>query len=349
MLVWMADSPFLAEMKEYQLADVCDRFRSEHYVPGTVIVRKGDQADCLFLLVEGSVGIYTHDGKLVDCVFPKNVVGELGVQFKMLRTATIVAMTSVKVFRLSLEDYESALFKLKLQHFKDHSRFLRNAAFFAQWDKAKVDRLASALMVKSYKNGQVIYRTGEDPLAMFVIRSGSVSLETQATLQRVNQWPISPKHHEVSIVNRVYQRTLRECRSGDVFGEVEMLENRARSCIATCCEDSVLFVIRKESIEEIFTEKEKMKLKSFNTARPPTEQIRTGLEAEHIQAYFTRNALLNGIEANFLPSTRALPYKALRKQHLAKMFILRHRSHERRKLIRQEKSVEVVDRMQARH
>ena len=343
-LVWMSDSPFLSEMKDYQLADICDRFQSVHFASGEALVHKGDLADCMYILVEGYVGIYLDSDKLVDCIYPKNVIGEVGVQSRAARTATVVAIVGVKAFKLSAQDYELAVFKLKLQHFKDQSMFLRNTPFFSVWDKVKVDRLASVLMIKWYRKGQVIYRHGESPHAMYVLREGRVNLDAEATLERVNQWPRSPKMNEISTVHRVYQRTLRECKSGDVFGELEMLNNEQRCCSATCMENSLIFALRKESIEEIFTEKEKLKLKSFNETRPPTAQILSELEAEHTRASMMRDALLNGIEANFVPSTRVVEYKDVRKQELTEIIMERHRRSKQRQLVRQDKNVEVVER-----
>jgi signal-transduction protein with cAMP-binding, CBS, and nucleotidyltransferase domain len=201
-------------------------------------------------------------------------------------------------------------------------------------------------MVKAYHKGQVIYSPGEVAHSMYVMRVGTVRLDAEAVLERVNKWPKSPKINEISKVSKVYQRTLRVCNPGDVFGEVELLENTDRKCFATCIEESLIFVIRKEDVDEIFTEREKVKLKSYNQARPPSAQIRNELEAEQNTAFIMRNALLDGIQANFIPSSRSLLFKDIRKQNLAQLFIQRHKLQERKKLIRQRKSVATIDRIQ---
>ena len=341
-LVWMADSPFLAEIKDYQLADVCDRFKAVAFAAGEVMIRKGDPADCMYLLVEGHVGIYINPQKLVDCVYPKNVIGESGVQSRAVRSATVTAMVAVKTFKLTLEDYEVAVFKIKLQHFKDQSLFLHHTQYFSAWDKVKVDRLATALMVKAYRKGQVIFRPGETPHDMYVVREGGVNLEAETTLEKTNKWPKSPTATEISHVQRVYMRTLRECRPGDVFGDSDLLEGHPRSYAAVCTEATLLYIIRKELLDEIFTEKEKLRLRSINETRPPSAQIRRELEAEHTHALLLRNALLNALEPS--PSPIAFSTKTMRRERLAQTITLRYSKLKRSKLIRQDKVVEVVGR-----
>ena len=341
-LVWMTDSPFLAEIKDYQLADVCDRFKSVAFAAKEVMIRKGDAADCMYLLVEGHVGIYINTEKLVDCVYPKNVIGEVGVQTRALRSATVAAMVPVKAFKLTLEDYEIAVFKIKLQHFKDQSLFLHSTQYFSAWDKVKVDRLATALMVKAYRKGQIIFRPGETPHDMYVVREGQVHLEAETTLEKTNKWPKSPTAMEISRVQKVYMRTLRECRVGDVFGDADLFEGLSRSHVAICTEASLLYIIRKELLDEIFTEKEKQRLRLNNETRPLSSQIRRELEDEHTQALLLRNALLNGLDPS--PNPLTFSTKTIRRQRLMQTIALRYNKLKRNKLIRQDKVLQVVGR-----
>lgn len=344
-IAWLYDSPFLAGIREYQLAEVCEQLQSVYFEAGAVIMEKDAQADCMYVLVEGEVGIMVGSAQLIERIYPKNVIGELGIQSKTARSATIIAITPVKALKLVSEEYESTVFKLKQQQSKELSLFLRSTSFFSIWDKGKIERLSTFLMIKSYRKGQQIYKPGEFPQAMFIIRSGVVEITALTTLQRANQWPKSSDSKEISRVVKVYKRRLRRCKQGDVFGEGELLDGVNRTCSAVCVEPCLLYLLAKHSVEDIFTERERARIKALNTSRPETSQIRSELEAEHFQSYHYRNALLDGIAANPLPSSRALAFRALRKQHLAKMFIQRHRSCERQELLMQVKDVEVVKRM----
>ena len=341
-IVWMTDSPFLVEIKDYQLEDVCDRFQSVSFSEGEVLIRKGDSADCMYLLVTGHVGIYIRPEQLTDCVYPKNVIGEVGVQSRSVRSATVVAMTTVKAFKLTLEDYEVAVFKIKLQHCKEQSMFLHSMPYFETWEKVKVDRLATALMVKAYHKGQVIYRPGEVSHDMYIVREGQVNLEAETVLEKTNQWPKSPTVTEISRIQKVYMRTLRECKRGEVFGEAELLEGRKRGCVAVCVVASLLYIIRKELLDEILTEKEKQRFRLQNGSLPASLQIRTELEAEQTRALLLRNALLNGLESS--PSPLMFASTTLRKQRLAEVISSRYSKLKRSKLIRQQKVLEVVER-----
>lgn len=341
---WLSDSPFLAGIRESQLCEVSERLQAVQFPAGAVIMEKGAVADCMYVLVEGEVGISVENTRLIERIYPKNVIGELGMQSKTARSATIIAISLVKALKLTVEDYDSTVFKLKLQQSRELSLFLRSTSFFSLWEKGKIERLSALLMLKTYKQGQAIYKPGEFPQAMFIVRSGAVQITALTTLKSQNQWPKSPKSKEVSRVVKVYKRTLRLCRQGDVFGEGEVLEGVQRTCSAVCTESCLLYLLARDSLHDIFTEKERLRLKDQNHFRPESREIRSQLEAEHFQSFSFRNALLDGLAANPLPNSRSLACKALRKQHLAKLFIQRHRSCERQELLCQVKDVEVVGR-----
>jgi len=343
-MAWLLDSPFLAGIREYQLSEVCKRLQAVQFPAGAVVMEKGAAADCMYVLVEGEVGLSVGNTRLIERIYPKNVIGELGMQSKTARSATIVAITPVKTLKLTSEDYDLTVSKLKSQQSKELSLFLRSTSFFSLWEKGKIERLSAFLMLKTYKKGQLIYKPGEFPQAMFIVRSGLVQITALTTLKRENQWPKCPKSKEISRVVKVYKRTLRLCREGDVFGEGELLDSVERTCSAVCTEPCLLYLLAKDSVEDIFTERERLRLKGQNDFRPETREIRSQLEAEHFQSFNFRNALLDGIAANPLPSSRSLACRALRKQHLAKLFIQRHRSCERQELLCQLKDVEVVER-----
>lgn len=80
------------------------RFRA-----GDVIFRAGEQADCMYVVYDGSVGIYsdykTENEKLLTKLQTEEVFGEMGILDDMPRSATAVCLTNCAVIVVKPENF----------------------------------------------------------------------------------------------------------------------------------------------------------------------------------------------------------------------------------------------------
>lgn len=76
---------------------------------GDVIFRAGEQADCMYEIIDGCVGIYsdyeTEDAKLLTKLSRDAVFGEMGILDNMPRSATAVCMTDCAVLVVNPEAF----------------------------------------------------------------------------------------------------------------------------------------------------------------------------------------------------------------------------------------------------
>lgn len=76
---------------------------------GDVLFRTGEQADCMYVLYDGSVGIYsdyqTENEKLLRKLQVEDVFGEMGVLDNMPRSATAVCLTNCTVQMVKPENF----------------------------------------------------------------------------------------------------------------------------------------------------------------------------------------------------------------------------------------------------
>jgi F420-non-reducing hydrogenase small subunit len=71
-----------------------DQYR-RHVARGEIIFHEGDAGDCMYLIVNGSVGISKHDAHddhLIDTIGPGDFFGEMALIAKMPRSATVTAL-----------------------------------------------------------------------------------------------------------------------------------------------------------------------------------------------------------------------------------------------------------------
>lgn len=80
-----------------------------HYSAGDVLFRAGDEADCLYDIYDGSVGIYsdyqTNNEKLLNRLLAGDVFGEMGLLDNMPRSATAVCLTNCEIRVVKRENF----------------------------------------------------------------------------------------------------------------------------------------------------------------------------------------------------------------------------------------------------
>ena len=83
-----------------------DRGRKRWFPRGTVLMRQGEQADAMYVILQGSVKVERTDRRLAKPLHLADlgtgqVVGEIGILNRVPRTATVTASTDVLAVELS--------------------------------------------------------------------------------------------------------------------------------------------------------------------------------------------------------------------------------------------------------
>jgi len=300
---WAKTCPFFSEMTEEQLTIVASKLKAKQFSKGVTLIRKGEAGDCMYVIVEGVVGVYLAGDKPIDEIIAKNVVGEAAMRTNSVRTATIIAHTMLKVLKLMKEDYERVMFKDKLQ---EVFQFIRTLPLFAEWPHSKLQRLSSLIMVKQYEPGQTVYQIGESPMDLYIVKKGKVGLWMEVSKKKGNRWPTSLCDWEVAVTEKVFQKRVRECEERQVFGEVELLEGVGRLTRAVSDGTSVLYLLRIEQLQDSFTEKDKKKLRAYNQTNPTSTKLLETVMHDRKKISTFSKALLNALNTNSLPSGRGL-------------------------------------------
>ncbi len=90
----------LAGTPEHVLVEVAEALTAVAIEAGRTIFAKGEMGDALYIIVDGKVGIF--DGPLLLCHhYPGEVFGEMAVLDLQTRSATAVAATACRLYRLS--------------------------------------------------------------------------------------------------------------------------------------------------------------------------------------------------------------------------------------------------------
>jgi voltage-gated potassium channel len=103
----VAKVPLFSGLNASIIADIAGLFAPKVAVPGERLVRKGDPADAMFLIVSGEVEVEVgeHPIRLKTGDF----FGEIALLAKTTRTATVRAISTCQLLMLDVEDFERLL------------------------------------------------------------------------------------------------------------------------------------------------------------------------------------------------------------------------------------------------
>jgi CRP-like cAMP-binding protein len=97
--------PSFAHLESEQLRDLLEHGEWVTLAPGDVLMEQGDVGDDFFAISSGQVSI-RRDGEPVGTAGAGEYVGEVALLFDVPRTATVVAYTAVRAFRLNRAGFD---------------------------------------------------------------------------------------------------------------------------------------------------------------------------------------------------------------------------------------------------
>ena len=212
--------PLLEFLPPAVRAEVARRFVRASYPFGAVIVREGDPADALYVLVSGRARVVKRgdtgeDGPL-NVLRAGDAFGEMALLEQTNRMATVRASSDVDALRLDRSAFESLLaaapdlkkyLELQASHRRLHN-FFRSYTAFARLPVDALATMLAELESEAVEPGTLVIREGDPPGPMYVVEEGRLRVFVEEDGER---------------------RYIRYLRRGDFFGELSLFKREARS------------------------------------------------------------------------------------------------------------------------
>ena len=179
----------IARSIEHQ--NICSSITLVTCKPNEVVIRQGDQGDCLYYILHGLVSIQLSiqiDTGIQDknqiVIVEKNIgelkdgeiFGELALLYNIPRTASIIALTDtslIKIDKMPFNKYLKNVFEGQLQ---DQIEFLQICPIFHKMAKELLIKLGIRSVIKKFATGQIILKNDTKSDSIFVIRRGTVKV-----------------------------------------------------------------------------------------------------------------------------------------------------------------------------
>ncbi|MDT8316377.1 MAG: cyclic nucleotide-binding domain-containing protein [bacterium] len=115
---------------------------------------------------------------------------------------------------------------------------LKKVRFFDTLTEDELKEIASLSKTEEYKEGETIFKEGDEGERLFIILSGAVRISKN--------------------IPGMGEEALSVLRAGDYFGEMALIDNAPRSADARIHEDSSLMTLSKKDLETLMDEKKDM-------------------------------------------------------------------------------------------
>jgi ATP-binding cassette subfamily B protein len=212
--------PLLEFLPPAVRAEVARRFVRASYPFGAVIVREGDPADALYVLVSGRARVVkrgdTGEEVPLNVIRAGDAFGEMALLEQTNRMATVRASSDVDALRLDRSAFESLLaaapdlkkyLELQASHRRLHN-FFRSYTAFARLPVDALATMLAELESEAVEPGTLVIREGDPPGPMYVVEEGRLRVFVEEDGER---------------------RYIRYLRRGDFFGELSLFKREARS------------------------------------------------------------------------------------------------------------------------
>jgi predicted acylesterase/phospholipase RssA/CRP-like cAMP-binding protein len=225
------------------LAAVAPHLRQLHYAAGDVVVAQGDEADSVYVVVDGtlSVRIAGPDGSEIEvaALGPGAVVGEIAVVAGGRRSATVAADTTSELLELSgqgITELLDAAPELAATISEEAIRRLRHAQFarfaadlFPGVDPSARAAIGAAVDWRRLGAGELLFDPGDPADAAYVVVAGRLKVT----------------------VTRDGQTHRRELAAGELLGESALISDAPRAGRVEAVRDTDLAVLPRAVFDRL--------------------------------------------------------------------------------------------------
>lgn len=245
----VAPIPLLSEIPPEGFARMLAAVQLQRLAAGEHILREGEPGDAFFMLARGTARVTRRAGSFATDVMPEtdvllatlgegSIVGEMALVSGAPRTATVSVAEDADVLAFGRESLAAVARELDvvgvaLERFT-RDRLLQNLLathpLFKPFDRAQRSQLASRFSAHDAPAGTTIIREGDEGRGLFLLLTGEVE--------------VSRDDHG----NRVPLATL---KSGDIFGEIALIEQTKTTASVTALRNSTVLFLGKELFDRL--------------------------------------------------------------------------------------------------
>ncbi|XP_065446110.1 cGMP-dependent protein kinase 1-like isoform X3 [Chrysemys picta bellii] len=220
---------FLRLLGEGQADAMVQSFMPAWHGPGQTVLAEGTDGDAMYIVAEGELSV-TQRGCPLRTLLPGDVFGELAILYHCKRTATVTALTQVRLWAIDRQTYRTIVTSQAKRRRAEILDSLREAPSLQGLADAQLSKLLDSMEECTFAHDEVIVREGDEGNNFYIILRG-----------------------EVRVSRRMHGREeqIRVLRAGEHFGELSLLRNIRRTATCRAHGEVACITVTKEDFQEI--------------------------------------------------------------------------------------------------
>ncbi|KAB5517138.1 hypothetical protein PHYPO_G00185960 [Pangasianodon hypophthalmus] len=224
----MQKNDFLSRLDEEQINMMVELLSSLDRCPGDDIITEGTEGDSMYIVAAGELRV-TQAGRNLRTLTSGDVFGELAILYNCKRTASVKAVTAVKLWCIERQIYRSIMAIKSKKKREQLMGFLKTARTFKSLRDEQLSSIIDSMEEVKFQDNEVIVREGAEGDTFYIILKGEVQVTKKVNGQ---------------------QKIIRKMGQGDHFGELALIREILRTATCTALGSVTCFAIDKEAFEE---------------------------------------------------------------------------------------------------
>lgn len=216
-----------------RLQNVVDAMFEKRVEQGEKVIIQGDDGDNFYVIDSGQYDVYVEvDGrhKKVGEYDGQGFFGELALMYNVPRAATVVCSSPGCVWALDRVTFRKIVLKDAFNRRKMYTDLIESVPLFSSLDNYEKMNVADALQSRTYADGEVVLKQGDDADCMYFVEEGEVSITIKKGDESVE---------------------VKRCTKGSYFGELALLTHKPRAATATAKGKSKFAVLEVGAFERL--------------------------------------------------------------------------------------------------
>ncbi|XP_072293641.1 cGMP-dependent protein kinase 1-like isoform X2 [Eucyclogobius newberryi] len=225
------DNDFMSNLEASQIQEIVDCMYPVEYAKHSLIIKEGDVGSLVYVLADGKVEVLKENALLGEMSAGK-VFGELAILYDCTRTATVKAVTDVKLWAIDRQCFQTIMMRTGLIKQTEYMELLKSVPSFHDLQEDILSKMVDILEEMTYEEGEYIIRQGARGDTFFIMTKGKADV---TRFERVGG-------------EAVYIRSLLR---GDWFGEKVFQGEDLRAANVIAAEAVTCLVIDLESFNKL--------------------------------------------------------------------------------------------------
>ncbi|XP_017580642.1 cGMP-dependent protein kinase 1 [Pygocentrus nattereri] len=224
----MGKNDFLSRLDEEQISMMVELLTSLDRCPGDKIIKEGTEGDSMYIVAAGELKV-TQSGRDLRTLTSGDVFGELAILYNCKRTASVEAVTAVRLWCIDRQTYRSIMTSKSKKKREQLMGFLKTARTLKALNEEQLSNIIDSMEEVKFQDTEVIVREGAEGDTFYIILKGEVLVTKKVNGQ---------------------QKVIRKMGQGEHFGELALIRAILRTATCTAVGEVTCFSIDKEVFEE---------------------------------------------------------------------------------------------------